>query len=277
MLRALLAVLTLWSFSSSLLFGQFDLYDPYAKVKEEPPIREDGTIVWPTFFRDAAMEAKYQQMFRDGSCTGTRQATVAMLNGNKVDVNKLPASTMSARVVAMRNGLLAAVDAQGKSVMIALHPRGVTRVDVLGDIPATQLTKGLSVRFTTKVDAEGHGVEPLDMIEVYTRGPKDKPREVQADRVQAIEGEITQVHQNRIQIRVNAGKLRGLKFELAETARVVVDAHSPQLIGQGDELKVVGHEYAGEGSVASRTIFADSIIATKPTAVDSASREVASK
>ena len=244
-------------------FGQLGAYDPYAQEKEESPISADGKVIWPSFFRNPGMEAKYQAMFQTGNCVGTRKSTVAMLKENKVDVNQLPQAALAALAVGVRNGLLAATDVEGKTVMLVMHPRGVSQVDVEGEIAHSQLAAGMTVRFLGKVDAQGHGSEPLKELEVLTPGPDHQPEAVAPNHLQTIQAVVTKNQYDHLRLKVLTGKLKMLSFDLAADAKISVAGHSIDLISQGDEVQAEGHVFSGEGGLGSRTLFADKILVKK--------------
>src|SRR5687768_6480695 len=91
---------------TATLFAQAERYDPYATVKEDPPISADGKINWPPFFKDAAKESRFQGYFATGSCVGTNMRIVDMLKANKVDVNALPQTSVTTQSVLVEHGTI---------------------------------------------------------------------------------------------------------------------------------------------------------------------------
>ena len=49
--------------------AQLAPYNPYAKTDEDlSPVKADGKLNWPAFFKDKAMEDRFQGYFKIGAC-----------------------------------------------------------------------------------------------------------------------------------------------------------------------------------------------------------------
>lgn len=257
---ALLSCLTL----SSPVWAQLDKYNPYAPVKEEPPVREDGTLNWPAFFKSASMEARFQGYFQTGSCVGTKQSIVDKLQANKVDINKLPQVSISGTAVRVLPGMVSLIDDKGKTVMVVAHPQGVSHISVTGEISPAVIRPGVALRFVGQVDAHGRGTAATESLEIVTLSTSIRPLVVEPDRVQTIVGQVTKRHGNLLQLKVDAGQLKSLAIMIAPHAKAVVNGSSFEVLSIGDEVTAKGHVYAGQGSAADRTLFADDFVGTRP-------------
>lgn len=243
------------------LQAQVEKYNPYAPVVEEPPIRADGKINWPAYFKAARMEEKYNSFFQSGSCVGTGKRVTGKLAANKVDVNSLPRITLQSQAVTTMHGVVAAVAQDGKPVDVFTHPKGVSQVTVTGEIPASAVVAGLVVRFQGAVDSHAKGVEPIGALEVISNTPDLKPIEVKADHEQTILGRVEKHQRGQLVVNVGVGSLRKLTFSLPETTPVNVNGSTLDLVGPGDVLEAEGPVYSGENG--DRSLFAEKLTVHK--------------
>jgi hypothetical protein len=262
--RTLLSVALVCVALCSSALAQSSTYNPYASDVDLPLISEDGTINWPSFFQSAATEAKFQYYFQVGSCTGTRKSIVNMLKDNKVDVNKLPQTTLTGKAVKLLPGMVGVIDANGKTVMAVTHPQGVSRVNVSGETTQEAIRPGMTLRFAGKVDEHGKGIEVLESAEIVTLSDKIYPIAIKPNHPQTIVANVTKRRGNMLKLKLNVGDIRSLSILIAPDAKTTVNGHSLDLISLGDEVTVKGHAYSGAGVAASNTIFADEVVATKP-------------
>ncbi|MCA9269535.1 MAG: hypothetical protein KDA41_13735 [Planctomycetales bacterium] len=188
-----------------------------------------------------------------------------MLNDNKVEVDSLPTTTLSGRVVRLAPGAVGLVDGDGKSAVALVHPQGVSHISVSGDVPTLVIQPGVSVRFAARVDEQGRGTDPVDAWEIVTLGRDVQPTAVGPNKVQTIVGTVTKRHGDMVRVTVGDGELKSLTFMVAPEAKAVVRGSSLDLLSLGDDVVVQGHSYAGVGSLADRTIFANELTASKPT------------
>ena len=242
------------------LFAQGEKYDPYAVVKEDPPITADGKINWPPYFKSAATEDRFQGYFATGSCVGTNMRIVNKLKDNKLDVNAFPAVNISLQVSGIQAGALG-IDATGQTFGILTHPKGVSKIEVSGQIPAESVVAGMFVRFQGKVDDHAQGVTPIENLEVFTPTADTKPIEVVAGKLQTIVGRVERRKNEMLRVNVGNGKLRLLTFKLPDDANVQVNGQSLDLVAAGDEVSVEGKIYT-TGNV--RTVFGEKLVVKKP-------------
>lgn len=258
---SLLVLLCSGWWSPALVEGQ--VYNPYARDVEEPPISKDGTIHWPPFFKSAYTEAKYQHFFQTGSCTGTKKSTVEMLKNNKVDVNQLPQASLTGKVRQLMPGIVGIVDISGKSFTVVTHPQGVSRIQVSGDSSQGAIRPGTSLRFTGSVDEHGHGVHVIDAIEIVTLSPDIQPIAVVPGHEQSIVANVSSRRKNLLHLHLSVGRLKSLSVTIAPDAKTIVNGASLDLLSLGDDVSVKGHVYSSPGTAADHTIFADDIIGKK--------------
>lgn len=260
MYRSLLASMLLVSLTA-VVHAQVEKFNPYAPVVDEPALREDGTLKWPTYFRANGMELKYQGYFQSGSCVGTGKRVNAILAANKVDINKLARMKLQAQAVGVGPGAMTAVDQDRKPVSLFIHPKGVSQIEVTGEITAAQVVPGMIVRFAGAVDKHAQGLAPLSELEVISSTPDLKPVQVMKEKEQTIVGKVEKHQRGQIVVNVGVGSLRNLTFTLPADARVEVNGKTLDLIGAGDTLEAEGPIYTG-GS-GERSVFAEKLIVRK--------------
>lgn len=232
---------------------------------ELPLISEEGTINWPSFFQSAATEARFQYYFQTGSCTGSKKSIVNMLKNNKVDVNKLPQTSLTGKAVKLLPGMVGVIDADGKTVMAVTHAQGVSRINVSGDTTQEAIRPGLTLRFAGSVDERGKGTEVIDSIEIVTLSDKIYPIAITPNHLQTIVANVTKRRGNLLRLNLNVGEVRSLSILIAPAAKTTVNGHSLDLLSLGDDVTIKGHAYSGPGVAAVNTIFADEMVVTKPT------------
>jgi hypothetical protein len=243
-------------------FGQ--VYNPYAKTQDDPlPVTKDGKLNWPAFFKSKALEDRFQAYFAMGSCVGTKQEINTMLRDNKVDVNQLPELAVRGLAIGCNSAAATITDDRGTNTILVTHPAGVTKVTVTGEMPVSQLKPDMVVRFLGRVDQRGAGTDPIDAIEVITPDPHFRWLPVEAKRVQTITGIVTRFQGQRLQVRVDAGKMHRLSFNIADQAKVNVDGASLSLVAPGDEITATGRAYKGPGAAGMGVIFASEVTVTK--------------
>jgi hypothetical protein len=241
------------------------VYNPYAKTDEQwTSVKPDGTINWPTFFKSAAYEARFQSYFAMGSCVGTNQVINNSLKNNKVDVNLLPEISVKGTATKLETGIVTITDSTGKPLIVVTHPAGVSKVNVAGKMPASELKPNTTVKFLGRVDERGIGTDTIDNLEVFTPGPTFHWLPVEAKRVQTITGIVTKLTGQRLQVRVDTGKVRRLTVTLSPDAMCTVDSSALTLVSPGDEVTAKGHAYsAGAGTGGMEALFAGEVSVSK--------------
>ena len=240
---------------------QAQAYNPYAPVMEDPPIGKDGKINWPAYYRSSAMEQKFQGYFEQGSCVGTNKRINAQLAANKVDTNALPRITVDMQVVRVTAGSLSAVNSQGAKMELVVHPKGVSKIEVTGDIQVQQVVPGMIARFKGAVDDTAKGTKEISALEITSLSPDLKPIAVEADREQTILGKVIKHSHRQFVVNVGTGKLKQLTFMLPEKTPVAVDGKTLDLVGIGDTAHAEGLVYTGEKG--EQVLFTEKLVVRK--------------
>jgi hypothetical protein len=239
-------------------------YDPYAPVVEDPrPVKEDGSLNWPTLFRSQQLQNKFQSYASLGSCTGTRKDVNNRLRDNRVDVNTLPEAEFRGRVMGLLPGVVTLKDSDGKDVIVVTHPAGVSQVQVSGPMQVQALRPGMIVQFVSAVDEHGLGTRPVEALEVIVPDEKSQPTIVEPGREQTMVGTIHRLNGHQLIVRLDRGKLKRLTLTLADQIAVSASGKSLSLAAAGDEVVAKGHAYSGEGFGGKQVVFAGSVTVTK--------------
>jgi len=258
--------LGLVAFLASSAFAQRVPYDPYAKQKEEDlaPVRPDGKLNWPAFFKSKELEDRFQVYFANGSCTGTKQSIVNMLQENKVDVNTLPEESLIGLAGKVTGGTMKMAAKGQIPVTVVTHPAGVSKISVTGKMNPAELRPGLMVKFSGRVDDHGKGVKPIESLEVFTPDAKFKWRPIITGRQQNIAATIVKAEGSMLQVQIPAGKVRKLNFQVKDNMEILVTGSTLDLISAGDEVSTKGHVYlSGEGAGGVPVVFASEVIVKK--------------
>lgn len=255
MFRRLLCLSALVALAAPAL-AQFEKYDPYAVQKEEPAIREDGKLNWPPFFKSAGLENRFQEYFKSGSCVGTKMSIVNRLKDNKVDVNALPETKVELRAIRAGGGMVTAVDAQGQSVMLVTHPKGVSKVSVSGQMTPEKLQMGMLVVCRGVYKNKDKGPDLLSSLLVVSGFGED----VKSSDESKLHGAILRRDKRSLTIKDDHGR-HILNYDAS--LKIDVDGNNVDLIATGDKIEATGLVYVGEGSSAARTIFASEVVAVK--------------
>ncbi|HTN77161.1 MAG TPA: hypothetical protein VL096_18000 [Pirellulaceae bacterium] len=254
--------LTLWFTTAAA--AQVAPYNPYAEPADDPsPVTADGKPNWPSFYKSAATQAKFQAYFEMGSCVGTRKSINNMLADNKVNINKLPEADVAGLASRNEKGTILLQEKSGQNAMVVAHPAGVSKISITGPLPITALQVGMTVRFLGKIDTKAQGTEPLAAMEVVSPSADLKPQELIAGQLSTVIGTITKLHGQHMQVKLATGKLHRATFTVTPETTVTVNASDLALIFPGDEVTAKGHLYAGQGTAAKKTVFADEIVVTK--------------
>ncbi len=275
MFRSLLA-LGLSALLTSSAFAQRVPYDPYAKQKEEDlaPIRPDGKLNWPAFFKSKALEDRLQVYFAQGSCTGSNKRIVNYLEANKVDVNGLPEESLLG-IAAKVSGGTVTMAAQGAvPVTVVTHPAGVSKVSISGKLNPAELRPGMLVKFSGRVNDHGKGMKPIESLEVFTPDAKFKWKAIISDRQQNIAATVVKAEGSMLQVQVPTGRIRKLTFQVKENPEIIVTGSTLDLISTGDEISTKGHVYvSGAGAGGVPVVFASEVIVKKAFGRDQAAEE----
>ncbi len=240
-------------------------YNPYADENADlAPISPDGKINWPTFYKSAAIKAKFDWMFATGSCRGTNPRLNAVISGNKVNVNQLPEEEYSAIVQSAVNGKLVLIDKSMVTTSVMIHPKGVSKVEVVGPLTLQQLRLGMLVRFIAKINEDGTSEQPLASLEVFSN-QRDYPfAEIETGERKSQVARIVALRDKTLELRVEAGQLRQLKLPVDDSTVVMMNMDSISLVAPGDKIELKGHRYQGEGITTKQAIFANKLLVTKP-------------
>lgn len=247
-------------------------YNPYATPEEAPPpVAEDGTIQWGVFFKSPKIQASYERLWNLGACRNTNRAITEPVKNNKLIIDRLPeaeyAGVVEASVGTIAGGMIAIQQAPGagsESLVVQLHPAGVSKVRVTGRVPGSILHVGHVIRVVTEVDAKGRGKETLENFEIITPPADFEPEPVRADSRSEIVAAVRSIAGDVVILQVPAGKIRRLTFKVASDAVATLDAAQLDLVAPGDSITLKGRMWTGEGSLGSGTVFASDVSITKP-------------
>lgn len=267
-----LPVIALVALSAVPAWG--DPFNPYAGAPEPPPppLAADGTIQWGTFYKSAAMQQAYERLWLLGACRGTNKAITVPVENNKVPIDQLPEAEFHGTVKAVTGsragGLIAYTEDDGSDpatpVYVAqLHPAGVSALTVAGPASPTMLAPGMVLALRTTVNSKGRGSEPLPEVTVVTPPAGFVPDAVEPERRSRVVGRIVSLHGKTLVLHVDAGKLRRLTLELSPDVKVLIDAARMDVIAPGDDVRIVGRLWGGEGAMGAGTVFASEVAVTK--------------
>lgn len=275
MFRSILA-LGLLVLLTAPAFAQRVPFDPYAKQKEEDlaPVRPDGKLNWPPFFKSKATEDRFQVYFAQGSCTGSNMRIVNMLAANKVVVNDLPEESLLGLAGTATGGTVTMAAKGSVPVTIVTHPAGVSKVSITGKLNPAELRPGMLVKFSGRVNDHGKGVKPIESLEVFTPDAKFKWKAIISDRQQNIAATVVKAEGSMLQVLVPTGRIRKLTFQVQENPEIIVTGSTLDLISAGDEVSTKGHVYvSGEGAGGVPVIFASEVTVKKAFGRDRAAEE----
>lgn len=224
-----------------------------------------------TFYKSAALQGKYEQLWNLGACRGTFKGTTQPVAENKLSIDSLPESRFTGTVRAAtgrsRGGLIVfdrIMDAGDEPLVVQLHPAGVTRLRVTGTASAAILRLCMTVRFVTRVDAHGVTVDAVQSIELVSPARRGHGDGIVAGEVVAVTGVITHVRPKLVGLRLDAGRIRRLTVHLADDAMVAIDTSIAEFVAHGDAIEVTGRLWSGPGSMAAGPIFASDVVVRKP-------------
>lgn len=239
-----------------------------------PPINEDGSIHWGTFYKSAAIQQAYERLWNLGACRGTNKRITIPVENNKMQIDSLPEAqfrgTVQAASGTIAGGLIAftQVGAGGDApptFVAQLHPAGVSGLHVQGPASTAVLTAGMIVRLQAMVDVQGRGVDEVETIEIITPAHDSEPPTITPGSRSEIVGRITAVRGGSLamQLLKPAGGLRRVFLPLSADVVVRFDAAQVEYVATGDQISLTGRLWTGEGSMAAGTIFASDVVVTK--------------
>lgn len=239
-----------------------------------PPINEDGTIHWGTFYKSASIQQAYERLWNLGACRGTNKRITIPVENNKMSVDSLPEQEFQGIVRAtagtLAGGLIAFAPAGADGVaappfVAQLHPAGVSGLHVSGPASTAMLTPGMTVRLQAMVDPKGRGVDDVEQIEIITPPPDFIPSAVIPNRRSEIVGHITTVRDNALTLQIPRATTapRRIFLTLSDDVVIRIDAAQIEYIAAGDRISLTGRLWTGEGSMGAGTIFASDITVDK--------------
>ncbi|MBI1248227.1 hypothetical protein GC197_10375 [bacterium] len=238
-------------------------YDPYAPApKDEPPVKADGTLNWPTFYRSEKMQKAYENLWMMGSCGGTNKNITIPVMKNRVDINTMPKGTIEGQVIRVGKGQLWVRDAGGKVTTVATHPAGVSRVEVSGDVSARMLKPGMIVRLMGTVDQVGRATDTIKELDVVSVPAGFEPDGVEPEHRQLIVAEVFSLRGDRLQLKTPSGNLHRLSFMISDETIAHIQAKELGYTTVGDQVSAKGRIYNGDNS--SHWVFASDVTVTKP-------------
>ncbi|MDX1945019.1 MAG: hypothetical protein SFU86_06400 [Pirellulaceae bacterium] len=256
------------AFLAAPVFGQVEPYNPYAPVVDDkPPVAADGKLHWPSFFKSSDLQMRFQSLLAVDACQGTNKSITTPVIANRVVIDTMPEGTASGRIVGIGKGTLDILEGDGQKRIIVLHPKGVSRVALSGEVAAETLRPGLVVRFTGAIDEKGNGVEKLDSLEVITLDEKFQPREVHPGKLTSITAQVVSLRRGLLQLKLATGAITKARFILTDDAIAHLNMKEPTLAAVGDQLLAKGHVYTNTaGKVTERLVFASDVTIQKPDA-----------
>ena len=198
---------------------------------------------------------------------------------NKLVIDRLPEAEFTGvvrAVVGQAAGGMVAFDESDSTggdpepLVAQFHPAGVTRFQIGGRAPASILTTGMVIRLRAEVDGKGHVIRPVSSFEIVTPPAGFVPDAVRPDQLETIVGTVVSVHKNVVGLRVDAGKVRRIRLQLDPDAIATIDAARLDLVSMGDEIKVKGRLWTGEGAMGAGTIFVSDVVVSKRPLADTA-------
>jgi len=256
-----------WTLASLLLLAttahaQLGAYNPYANPEDDlPPVAADGTLNWPTFYKDWKLESKYERLWSLGACRGTNMAIQMPVEKNKVNVNKLPTRTMQGQVVRITPGVISILGPDQRLLTVAMHPAGVSKLVVVGDMPLISVRPGMIVRFVGEIDERAKGLTEIAQLEVFSLPADFRPQALQPKVRDTVVARVVRVNPETIALEALVGKFRRLTFPLADKVGVHVNGTEVGLIAVGDQLSSEGRYF--ENGSNNRVLFASKIDVTK--------------
>ena len=282
--QSVLLVIAAWA---STACGQADPYNPYAEAHAAPPpLAADGTIHWGTFYKSAKIQQAYERLWNLGACRGSNKAITVPVAENKLVIDRLPEAEFKGivrGVVGKVAGGVVAFDensataGRGEPLIAQLHPAGVTRFKVVGQVPASVLVPGMVVRLRAEVDGKGRGVQPVAKLEIVTPPAGFVPDAVRPDQVDTIVGTVVSIRKGIMSLRVDAGTLRRITLEVDPAAIATIDAARLDLVASGDEIEVKGRLWTGDGALGAGTIFVSDVVVAKRTLPEAAASQPGSR
>jgi hypothetical protein len=237
-----------------------------------PPIAEDGSIQWGTFYKSAAMQQAYERLWKLGACRGTNKRITVPVESNKMPIDTLPKDEFQGTVQAVSGtvagGLIAFAvkrddQPQGRVFVAQLHPAGVSGLSVTGPASAASIMPGMVVRMQALVDSSGRGLDQVETVEIVTPAEGSEPGSVVPDTRSEIVGRVVAVRPGMLVLQPAAGPLRRVFLGLSPNVVVRFDAAQVEYASPGDGVRITGRLWTGEGSMADGIVFADEVLVTK--------------
>jgi hypothetical protein len=251
-------------------------YNPYADAQDvmAAPVAADGTLRWGTFYKSAAMQKTYERLWSLGACRGTNKAITVPVTRNRVVIDSLPEDSFSGRVRgaagSLAGGMIAFTEGAGlapaDAVLVAqLHPAGVTRLEVAGRSSLSAVKPGMTIRVRATFDDKGRANDAVSVVEIVTPAPDFAPDAIRPHLRETAVGTVLHAKNGLLTVKVDAGRMRRLTVPVTTDAEVVIkDAAQFDLIAPGDEVRITGRRWSGEGCMSAGTVFASQVIVTKP-------------
>jgi hypothetical protein len=249
---------------------------PYSPTDLGPPVGPDGKLNWPTFFKSQKFELYYQHLWMTGSCRGTNPDITVPATQNRMDVDSMPEGTVSGRVVRVGLGSLELRSDNGLVVTVLTHPAGVSRVGVKGDVPAFALQPGMVVQLEGSVNERGDGQETLASLDVVSVPADYEYPAIEPGVPRTITAKVVALRKQQLQLQVDAGSIRKLRFQLDSAAIARVDGKDLALAAAGDLVTAQGHLYSSlDGKKQRNFVFASDVTVEKPTLLKAAAAPTA--
>jgi hypothetical protein len=129
---------------------------------------------------------------------------------------------------------------------------------------ASSLKKGMNVRFEAKVDERGRCEDPLVKLDIITLPHPFKPTAIRPNSLGTIVGQVIDIHNKLLRVRVQSGAITRVILPLDENAVANLEASDITLTAPGDAIEVKGHLWDGEGSKNGPAVFASEVVLKRP-------------
>lgn len=250
---------TAFAGSSEISFAQKIASNPYAPLETTKP-------VWPPFYKPVENDAAYQTLMANGWCKPNGWRAKEYYQSKLLDINALPQTNFKGTIASKNGGLLTATDEKsGKTYTLIVHDnQAISNVRLNGKVSVEAMKPGDVVRFVTRVDSAGNGLEPIRQIELFTPS-RDQLQAVEPNRLQNCVGKILRCDGDRLVVQPPPGKINRVSVVLAPEVEITARIADHLRADVGDAVTAKGRVF--HSTVINQTLFfADEldIAAVKP-------------
>ncbi len=194
----------------------------------EPKATTDPSAVkkWPPYYKPTPMLPEHQVKYANGWCTVRTTAnfratpTYTIEDDEIIDVNKLPETKFTGKIVATRPGQLLVRNEAKEQFEVTIHPDPqLSFVAIRGDVKPEALKSGMFVRFSGKVDQHGEAreVEELELIAQCEEAPTST---VRVDERQVFVARYANRKGDQLSLRTKCDSVPRLSVKLPDAERM---------------------------------------------------------